>query len=440
MSVVVRISPFAINVRVGAQFHVYVHAETDAQAIDAVDVFLNFDPEVLQILSVTPMSTEFSIVQTNTYDNGTGLLDYSAAAPLSFPLGAVPLLDILCQAVNPATSSPLSLWITLPRETEVSRFGSSVLDRTVDATLTTVFPTAPAARRSRSTMTRNELIRDAYSKVGKKHPSVPDIVAGARALNLIIDEENLKGTKLSKDLYAIEGPRAILLQAGRATYGTADRLLDADPVVGGLADDIQELETIIFRDSNGDDRPVTLSTPDRYAGIGTKLDVGDVELVYLHPHNDLTQQRLTVARVPESATAPMRVFGSDGQTYVCTLAHTASAQNQPIAGPDWRTCWDRQGAGGAPWESGATYTSAPMLLYWYKRPLANFATAAENPDVPKGKERYLIYRLAFDLGTDLGITMQELLMLQEVIKQAAVDLFPSSTVKTNDIHNRALFY
>jgi hypothetical protein len=141
-----------------------------------------------------------------------------------------------------------------------------------------------------------------------------------------------------------------------------------------------------------------------------------------------------------AGTVSSEVTGTDGLNYVCILGHTSIASNRPITGPDWHLYWDQQDAGGAAWLTATAYVNQACLIYTYKKALADFTAATDNPDMPPAWTRYLIHRLAHDIGCERGVALDERIYLQKIADVAREVLFPSLRPQATDYHNKTAFF
>jgi hypothetical protein len=282
---------------------------------------------------------------------------------------------------------------------------------------------------SDSNLTRDELITLAYRKLEIAATDTL-ITRGAQALNLILREEDAKGTGQSKNLWALS-ESALILTATGTVYGTSQ----------GLESNILELSSAVFRNTSGEDVPVEIIGHNQYEAIGDKNETGDPTRIYLK-RDDVTRssQRLYVFPTPASIGTTSEVTGTDSLNYACIMGHTAAAMTRPITGQDWRVYWRQTGSAGAAWVTATAYTNGELIHYIYKRPLYDFDTTSDNPDMPSSWSRYLMWRLANDLSPEADIDMESRQWLKQEFKDAAAELFGSTRVVTTDLHNKSLFY
>lgn len=253
---------------------------------------------------------------------------------------------------------------------------------------------------------------------------------GVDALNEIIREEDQDKTGNRRFLTAL-ATGYLFLEEGRTIYTTAE----------GLADDIHELHSVYFRDAFGGERLVDYITPRQYEMKSPKTDVGDPLCVYLQDAFDVADKKLFVWPIPGEQSSPDTVLGSDGLDYQCTLLHTSSTAREPITGTDYLTYWKAlTTTAGSAWADATEYASGGLLRYLYKRPLFNFDSIDDDPDLPDGWATYLRWRLALDLSATFDVKDSDRNFFGSMLQRAADALFPSNVAKTTDYHNKALYF
>lgn len=283
-------------------------------------------------------------------------------------------------------------------------------------------------------LTRNGVIESALRKIGALRRgsilNASQLADGVQALNLIIREEDARGTQQAKNLWALD-EKTLKLQAKGFVYNVAD---------DGLSAGIVDLVSVFYRDSSGDDVPMKILTTEQYEAISAKDDTGDPEKVYLKRNKDLERQLLYVWPALSSVATTSEVIGSDGENYRCMLAHTSAAINKPISGTSYRLFWEQAGTSGSAWITATAYTNGEVIRYVFKRPLYDFDAAEDNPDMPQGWGRYLTFRLAYDLSFEYSIAIEERVLIKGEYKDARNEIFPSTQPITDQIHNKALYY
>ena len=284
-----------------------------------------------------------------------------------------------------------------------------------------------------SNTTRNELINAALRKIGAlsgtQAVSADKLSRAVEALNLIIREEDLKQTEQSRSLWALS-TKALILTANGIAYTTTE----------GLSNDIRELVSASYRDTSGDDTPIKILNEQQYNALADKNETGDIESIFLKENKALASQVLYIHPAPTSIGTASVAQGSDTLDYTCIMGHTSASISQPITGQNWQTYWQLAGSTATEWVAGTAYTNGNILMYTYKRPLYDFDAAGDNPDMPQGWNRYLIYRLAEDLAPEYGIALDERSWLKAQWLDAYAMIFPSTKVKGSEKRNKGMFY
>lgn len=136
-TVVLAVTPSATTANVGQAFSVTLQVQAGAQQVDGSAAYLDFNPAVLQVVSITPGSA-LSVVLQNQFNNTLGTLDFSAGALSNFPSGTFTLATVQFNPIGVANNSPLTFHLTAPRHSDATFGGVSVLGSTVNGTVTVV--------------------------------------------------------------------------------------------------------------------------------------------------------------------------------------------------------------------------------------------------------------------------------------------------------------
>jgi len=284
-------------------------------------------------------------------------------------------------------------------------------------------------------MTRDECIADALKKVGGYPPDgqVPfdKLTSAIRTLNRIIRQEDRRGVGSNTNLWA-PSTDYLILGAGSYVYSSTE----------GLASNIIDMQNVAFRDTSGDDTEIDLISRGEYEALLSKDDTGDPESVYFEQNRLPGSHKLIIHPAPSSVTAGSEVTGSDALNYTCILKHTSAAINKPITGGSYSLYWKQTGSAGSAWVTATDYVNGEIIRYSYKRPLFDFDSATDNPDMPQGWEQYLIYRLAFELAsdTDYNLPTEKIQVLRAGYKEAYMDIFPSTQPQTNSHYHKAQYF
>jgi hypothetical protein len=286
-------------------------------------------------------------------------------------------------------------------------------------------------------MNRNQLIAAAFRKVGVGAVDPAKLAQGIEHLNLVIQEEDARGaSRQNRQLWATARD-VVPLKAARQVYTTA-----TVNNAFGIPTALVELEQVLYRDAGGEDRPVDILNVHQWQAIANKDEGGDPTVVWLEENKVLSEQRLWTHPTPATITDGDEVIGTDGLDYVCIQGHAATSPKRPTTGAQWPAFWAQKTAIGtaSAWSASATYVHAPALVLTYKRPLTTFVNATDNPDMPVAWERFLIYRLAHELASDFGVTLEERQALKDEFEEARDLLFPGTRPKSDVTHNRGCFF
>lgn len=126
--VVIAVAPMPTQVAVNEVFSVTVQVQAGTQQVDGASAYVDFDPALLEVESVTAGST-FTATLQNTFDNTNGRVNFSAgnlAAP--YPSGTFTLTTITFLAKTTSAGTALDFADTLPRQTDATYGGSSVFN------------------------------------------------------------------------------------------------------------------------------------------------------------------------------------------------------------------------------------------------------------------------------------------------------------------------
>ena len=113
-------------VRSGEIFSIKIQVQAGAQQVDGAQINLDFDPAILNVVSLTPGSTLSVPIKGPKYDNDVGTIDYAAGVFSNFPSGMFDLLTITFEVVDLRTTS-LGYSSFFPRKTDVTFGGLGIL-------------------------------------------------------------------------------------------------------------------------------------------------------------------------------------------------------------------------------------------------------------------------------------------------------------------------
>ncbi|MCC6457394.1 MAG: hypothetical protein IT328_20735 [Caldilineaceae bacterium] len=131
------IAPATTQTYVGATFTVAVEVQAGSQPVNGAEVYLTFDPALLEVQSIVKGSTLPTYVMEPVYNNTAGT--FSAAAGklgAPFPTGTFNLLSITFKAKAASVGTPLTMLRATPTESKVTSDAAvNVLDQLVNGTV-----------------------------------------------------------------------------------------------------------------------------------------------------------------------------------------------------------------------------------------------------------------------------------------------------------------
>jgi hypothetical protein len=134
--VMLSITPSVITATSGEEFDVSMEVNSGSETIIGAQVFVDFDPTLLEVVSVTPDDTLPDNL-LNRWDNATGEIDLARVKLGSpYPSGTIPLATVRFRVRNTRSNTPSSTLSTFnmlrPRETKVVSLDGNVLSNTED--------------------------------------------------------------------------------------------------------------------------------------------------------------------------------------------------------------------------------------------------------------------------------------------------------------------
>ncbi|MBI1299304.1 hypothetical protein GC175_30605 [bacterium] len=131
---VLKLSPATGNLTPGATFDVDIVVEAGSLQVDGAAAYLNFNPQYLEVVSVTP-GTTFNPPLRNEFDNGAGEVNFAAGIFDSFPSGTFTLATVKFRGVGTALGTGISFNTQLPRASAVTFGGENLLISTQPASV-----------------------------------------------------------------------------------------------------------------------------------------------------------------------------------------------------------------------------------------------------------------------------------------------------------------
>lgn len=284
----------------------------------------------------------------------------------------------------------------------------------------------PALFSTSCNLTRDELIAMAYEDIkvlAKGEVLSAELLAtGIKKLCLVIREHDLAG----KHLWAITpAPSNLTLVANTFIYTEAN----------GLPTTILDLVSVSYRDPAGTDRPVKILTTEQYEGMANKLDQGEPQWVYLTEEKDNAEKILYVGPMLPTVNTQSTVTG-----YRCIRSHTADSTTEPGVGANDLLFWEVDATATGTWATGTSYTAPQLLRIWFKRPLYDFVSASDNPDMPAGWTRWLRRELALDLAPGHNRTVEEINLMRSLRNESHEKIFRSTQPNTTEIHDKVTYF
>jgi hypothetical protein len=120
-------SPQMQTVNLDQEFDLAIQVATTVKQVDGVAAFLNFDPAYLEVVSLIPGTTLPSII-TNSYNNTSGTINFSAMTSSNFPSGTFTIATLRMRAKAETVSTYIQFNEVAPRLSDVTFGGSSILD------------------------------------------------------------------------------------------------------------------------------------------------------------------------------------------------------------------------------------------------------------------------------------------------------------------------
>jgi hypothetical protein len=121
------LKPLQQAVGVDQVFTITVHVNSGSLLVDGAAAYLNFDPMKLQVQAITADTARLPVILENSFSNLNGEVNYSAGALTNFPNGDFDIAKVRFKAITETVSTLLSLSSVLPRQSDLTYNGSSIL-------------------------------------------------------------------------------------------------------------------------------------------------------------------------------------------------------------------------------------------------------------------------------------------------------------------------
>ena len=284
-----------------------------------------------------------------------------------------------------------------------------------------------------SVMKRNRIVELALRAVKAVKPGEALTQAhmrdGVLLLNEILREEDQSQTGKKRSLWALS-ENHIFLVDDRFIYGASQ----------GLPSDVQDPQDFIFRDTSGDDHPISIVSQSQYEALTPKDERGDPECVLFVQDRVLSSQTIRVWPIPNDFGTTSEVTGTDALNYSCVKGHTSSSETRPITGASYSLFWKQTGSSGSTWVTDTAYTNGALVRLSYKRPLFDFDLADNDPDLPSGWGMYLRWRLSLELAANYRVSVEDKQWMERMMNQSLNRLFPATVNKSQKLHNYGKYY
>ncbi len=129
--VVLAVVPQRTTCSVDNLFDVELQVQAGTQLVDGAAAYIDFDPAVMQVAQITP-GFALPIVLESGYDNSRGELNFVAGTFTKFPAGTFTLATVTFRAIAPSSGTRLDFNYSVPRQSDVTYGGMSVLGRIED--------------------------------------------------------------------------------------------------------------------------------------------------------------------------------------------------------------------------------------------------------------------------------------------------------------------
>ncbi len=123
----IAVQPAVSTVQVGDIFTLTVEVASGAQLVDGVSVYLDYDHTLMHVQQIIPAASSLPLVLQNSFDNDTGQIDYAAGTFSNFPSGTFDVAYLQMVAITTTNSTTLAFHALVPRQSDVTYGGVSVL-------------------------------------------------------------------------------------------------------------------------------------------------------------------------------------------------------------------------------------------------------------------------------------------------------------------------
>lgn len=282
-------------------------------------------------------------------------------------------------------------------------------------------------------VTRNELVTLAFQEVNLLElDGVLDperLSWGIKRLNIILRRLDSEKTHI----WTVSStPSTMTIVANTHSYTSSN----------GLPTNIKRLVAVNYRDSQGLDTPLDIWTPEVYSRITNKFETGTPRGVLLSEHRDVGSQTLLIDPTLSTVNTQSEVTGTDALNYRCIRSHTSTtdAVFKPITGADYLLYWEQGGSSGSAWAAATDYTAPEHLRFWFERPLFDFDSSTDNPDVPQEWIEYLLYEMVEAVVNSGAFSTDDRIFYARKAEGSRKKIIQGQTHYSNDLYNKTTFF
>lgn len=280
-------------------------------------------------------------------------------------------------------------------------------------------------------ITRNDLIALAFKEINLLElDGVLDderLKWGVQRLNIILRRLDAE----QQHIWTVSAtPSTLTLVADTFLYTSSN----------GLPTTIKRLVAVNYRDEQSIDTPLKILTPEQFSRIADKTTTGEPQSVYLSENITVGSQTLYVYPTLTAVNTQSEVDGSDALNYRCIKSHTAAALNKPITGADYLLYWELGGSSGSAWVTGTSYTAPEHLRFWFERPLFDFDSASDNPDMPQEWIEVLLYELVEAITNSGAFSVDDRVFYLRKTEGSRKKIAPAQVHKSTDLYHKVKFF
>ena len=185
--------PSTQTVNVGDIFDITIEVQCDSQDVSGIAAYADFDPNYLEVQSITGELTLLELELWNTHDNAVGTADYCAGTySQPWPLGTFTIATISFKALTPTANTTLIFHNEIPRKSDADFGGYSKLHDLTGAGVTIVGNTPPVLSNGQVDPVSGDVTTDftysvTYTDADNDPPASPTVsIDGGLAENMTV--------------------------------------------------------------------------------------------------------------------------------------------------------------------------------------------------------------------------------------------------------------